>query len=91
MEIVTPSLLSPLPKASLIAHLAARERVVVVEESHHEFGVGAEIAAAMLEAGFKGRLLRIGTPPVPIASARSLERSIIPDEARLVAEVLELF
>ena len=35
----------------------------------------------MLESGFKGQLLRIGTPPVPIASARSLERSIIPDEA----------
>ena len=91
VEIVAPSLLSPLPKASLIRHLATRERVVVVEESHHDFGVGAEIAASMLEAGFSGKLLRIGTPPVPIASARSLERSIIPDEARLVEQVLDLF
>ncbi len=91
IEIVAPSLLSPLPKASLIRHLATRERVVIVEESHHDFGVGAEIAAAMLESGFKGRLLRIGTPPVPIASARSLERSIIPDERLLVEQVLALF
>ena len=91
VEIVAPSLLSPLPKASLIRHLATRERVVVVEESHHDFGVGAEIAASMLEAGFTGKLLRIGTPPVPIASARSLERSIIPDEARLIEQVLDLF
>ncbi len=75
----------------MIGHLATRRRVVVVEESHHEFGVGAEIGAALLESGFKGQLLRIGTPPVPIASARSLERSIIPDEALLVAQVLDLF
>ncbi|HEY5307211.1 MAG TPA: transketolase C-terminal domain-containing protein, partial [Casimicrobiaceae bacterium] len=91
VEIVAPSLLAPLPRASMIRHLAARDRVVIVEESHHDFGVGAEIAAAMLESGFKGRLLRIGTPPVPIASARSLERSIIPDEALIVEQVLDLF
>jgi 2-oxoisovalerate dehydrogenase E1 component len=91
VEIVVPALLAPLPRASMIAHLARRERVVVVEESHRDFGVGAEIAAAMLETGFTGRLTRVGTPPVPIASARSLERGIIPDEARLVSQVLELF
>lgn len=91
VEIVAPSLLSPLPRGSLIRHLALRSRVVIVEESHHAFGVSAEIAAAMLESGFKGQLLRIGTPPVPIASARSLERSIIPDEQSVVEQVLDLF
>ncbi len=91
VEIVAPSLLSPLPRGSMIRHLAMRSRVVIVEESHHEFGVSAEIAAAMLESGFKGQLLRIGTPPIPIASARSLERSILPDEQSVVEQVLELF
>ncbi len=91
VEIVAPSLLSPLPRGSMIRHLATRHRVVIVEESHHDFGVSAEIAAAMLESGFKGQLLRIGTPPVPIASARSLERSIIPDEQSVVEQVLDLF
>ena len=91
VEIIAPSLLSPLPRESLIRHLAMQKRVVIIEESHHDFGVSAEIAAAMLESGFKGRLLRIGTPPVPIASARSLERSIIPDEQVVVEQVLELF
>lgn len=91
VEIVAPSLLSPLPRESLIGHLATRARIVIVEESHHDFGVGAEIAAALLESGFKGDLLRIGTPPVPIASARSIERSLIPDEALIVGQVLDLF
>jgi 2-oxoisovalerate dehydrogenase E1 component len=91
VEIVAPSLLAPLPRGSFIRHLATRRRVVIVEESHHEFGVSAEIAAAMLESGFKGELQRIGTPPVPIASARSLERSIIPDEQAVVEQALALF
>ncbi len=88
-EIVVPALLSPLPRRTLLARLMAHQRVVIVEESHHEFGVGAEIAACLLEAGYTGRAVRIGTPPVPIASARSLERQILPDEDRLIEEILD--
>jgi 2-oxoisovalerate dehydrogenase E1 component len=91
VEIVAPSLLAPVPQRSLIAHLARRGRIVVAEESHHEFGVGAEIAASLLEAGFRGSLLRVGTPPVPIASARSLERHILPDAELLIERVRDLF
>ncbi|OAI19498.1 2-oxoglutarate dehydrogenase [Methylomonas koyamae] len=91
VEIVAPALLSPLPRDSMIGHLLERQTVVVVEESHHDFGVSAEIAAALLESGFSGQLLRIGTPPVPIASARSLERSIIPDEQSIIDQILDLF
>lgn len=89
VEILVPSLLSPLPKASLIEHLLDRANVVVVEESHHDFGVSAEIGAALLDKGFAGRFLRIGTPPVPIASARSLEREIIPDDKRIIQQILD--
>ena len=64
---------------------------MVVEESHHEFGVGAEIAACLLERRFSGALTRIGAPPVPIASARSLERQSLPDEDRIIEDVLALF
>ncbi|MCQ8180657.1 thiamine pyrophosphate-dependent enzyme [Methylomonas sp. SURF-1] len=91
VEIVAPALLSPLPRASMIGHLLERPIVVIVEESHHDFGVSAEIAAALLESGFSGQLVRIGTPPVPIASARSLEKSIIPDEQSIIAQILDLF
>jgi 2-oxoisovalerate dehydrogenase E1 component len=88
---VAPSLLAPLPRNSLVGHLLRRPRVVVIEESHHEFGVSAEILAALLESGYRGEAARIGTPPVPIASARSLERQIIPDVAQLVSDILDLF
>lgn len=91
VELVVPSLLAPLPRHSLINHLLERPRVAVVEETHHEFGVSAEILAALLESGSTGQVARLGTPPVPIASARSLERQIIPDLDQLVSDILELF
>ncbi len=89
VDIVVPSLLSPLPHRTLLAHLMRTERVVIAEESHHEFGIGAEIAARLLEAGFQGQAFRVGAPPVPIASARSLERQILPDADRLIEDILD--
>lgn len=89
VEILVPSLLSPLSKTGLIGHLLDRPGVVMVEESHHDFGVSAEVGASLLDSGYTGKFLRIGTPPVPIASARSLERQILPDEAMLIEQILD--
>lgn len=89
VEIVAPALLSPLPDNTLIGYLLNQEQVVIVEETHHEFGVSAEIGASLLDRGFSGKFLRIGAPPVPIASARSLEQQILPDEAEIVETVLD--
>jgi 2-oxoisovalerate dehydrogenase E1 component len=91
VEILLPALLAPLPKATLIADMAGRARVAVVEESHGDYGVGAEILASLLEAGFRGKALRIGAPPAPIPSARSLESQMLPGEERIIAEILQLF
>ncbi len=91
VEIVVPALLSPLPKASLIAHVGDSPRLAIVEEAHDDYGVGAEILASLMEAGFAGRAVRIGTPPVPISSARSLESQILPSEERIINEILRLF
>ena len=88
VEIVVPALLAPLPQATLIGHLLERRRVAMVEESHHHYGVAAEMAATLLERGYRGKVLRIGAPPLPIASARSLERQILPDETRIVEQIL---
>ena len=66
-------------------------RIAVAEESHHDFGVSAEVLASLLEAGYAGEVVRIGTPPIPIASARSLERQIIPDQQRLIDDIIDLF
>jgi 2-oxoisovalerate dehydrogenase E1 component len=89
VEVLAPSLLSPLPRNTLVGHLLDRPRILVVEETHHEFGVSAEILAALLESGYQGEALRIGTPPVPISAARSLERQILADAEQLINDILD--
>jgi 2-oxoisovalerate dehydrogenase E1 component len=91
VEIVTPSLLSPLPRATLMHALLSRPRIAVVEESHHEFGFSAELLACLAEARYRGRVIRLGTPPAPIAAARSLENLQLVDERAIVRKILELF
>jgi 2-oxoisovalerate dehydrogenase E1 component len=90
VELVVPALLAPLPKGALIGHLLTRRRIVMVEESQYHYGVAAEIAACLLESGYRGKLRRIGAPPLPIASARSLERQILPDALRVVEQVVDM-
>jgi 2-oxoisovalerate dehydrogenase E1 component len=91
VEVVVPCLLAPLPREALWRCLAGRPRVAIVEESHHEYGVGAEIAASLTEKGFSGKLIRIGTPAMPIPSARSLEADVIPGKDKIRERVLSLF
>lgn len=90
VEIVTPSMLAPLPRHTLLSALLQRSHIAVVEESHHQFGVSAEILASLVEAGYRGKIIRIGTPPAPIASARSLERDQLPDEQTIISNVLDM-
>ena len=90
VEIVAPSLLAPLPRQSLLGLLDSRPLILVVEESHHQFGVSAEILAMLAENGFSGKVSRLGTPPAPIASARSLESAQIPDEDAIISAVLRM-
>jgi 2-oxoisovalerate dehydrogenase E1 component len=89
VDILVLAQLAPLPRHALVAALAGYEAVVIAEETHSGYGVGAEIAAVLAEAGFRGTVRRVGTPPVPIPSARSLESIVLPDAGRVVAAVLE--
>lgn len=90
VEIVAPALLAPLPRQGLLAALLDRPRILVVEEAHHEFGFSAEVLALLAEHGYQGQVSRLGTAPVPIASARSLESMQLPDEQAIVAAALDL-
>jgi 2-oxoisovalerate dehydrogenase E1 component len=90
VEILAPALLAPLPRHGLLNWLLNRPRIAVIEESHHEYGVSAEILAGLAEAGYRGWIVRVGAPPVPIAAARSLEREQLPDEETIIANVLDL-
>ncbi|HEY3458471.1 MAG TPA: thiamine pyrophosphate-dependent enzyme [Bryobacteraceae bacterium] len=90
VEIIVPSLLAPLPRRTLTALLLNRERILVAEEGHSEYGFAAELGAALLEAGHSGSFVRIGTPPVPVPAARSLEADVIPSEKHILEKAISL-
>jgi len=90
VELVVPSLLSPLPKAGLLAHLMTRPAIAVFEEGYAEGGLGASLGAALAEAGYRGRYRRLNAPPVPIPAARSLEHLVIPERQQMLDAVVDL-
>ena len=91
VQIIAPSLLSPLPRHTLLAALSACNRIAIVEETHLGAGFASELAATLLENGYRGRLRRIATPPVPIPAARSLESQVIPGERDIIEALIPLF
>jgi 2-oxoisovalerate dehydrogenase E1 component len=90
VEIIVPALLSPLPRFSLLKALLDRPRILVVEEAHHQFGFSAEVLAMLVENRYTGKVGRLGTAPVPIASARSMESVQLPDENAIVLAVMDI-
>ncbi|MBO4206739.1 thiamine pyrophosphate-dependent enzyme [Micromonospora echinofusca] len=51
--------LAPLPAASLCAALDGVSRVLVVDETRHSGGVSEAVVAALVDAGFSGRITRV--------------------------------
>ena len=90
VELVVPSLLSPLPKEGLLAHLMGCARIAVFEEGYGESGFGASLGSALAEAGFRGRFRRLNPPPVPIPAARSLEHLVLPERRQMMAAIVDL-
>jgi 2-oxoisovalerate dehydrogenase E1 component len=90
VEIVVPSLLSPLPIKTLLTQLIKRERILVLEEGATDFGFGAEIGAVLAGSGYRGRFKRMGTARQPIPAARSLESQVFPGIDALMSAVLDL-
>lgn len=91
VDIIAPALLAPLPRHTLLNALMSAPRIALVEESHVQYGVSAELIAILAEAGYRGQIVRIGTPPAPIAAARSLESAQLPNEQAILDHVLDLF
>lgn len=89
-ELVIPSLLAPLQRRTLTHHLCKRRRIVVIEEAPAEFGFSAELAAALLEAGYRGGFKRFAPRQVPIPAARSLEAAVLLSEHDIFDGVVEM-
>ncbi|GAB2950175.1 alpha-ketoacid dehydrogenase subunit beta [Nonomuraea fastidiosa] len=81
--------LNPFDLDAVLAGVSRTGRLAVVHEANVTGGFGAEVVARVTEAGapLLAPPIRIGTPDVRIPAAPVLAGALVPDAARIAAEV----
>ncbi|HEY6255417.1 MAG TPA: pyruvate dehydrogenase complex E1 component subunit beta [Xanthobacteraceae bacterium] len=88
-EVIDLRTLKPMDVETILASVQKTGRLVTVEEGWRQSGVGAEIAAAMMEQAFDwldAPVMRVTGKDVPMPYAANLEKLALPS----VAEVVEV-
>ena len=89
-EVINLRSLRPLDTAAILASLAKTNRIVTVEEGWSYAGIGAEIAAVVMEQGFDdldAPVARVAGADVPLPYAANLEQLALPQAEAIVAAV----
>jgi len=93
VEVIDPRTLVPFDEETVINSVRKTGRLVIVEEDTKMGGWGSEVAAMIVEEAIDyldAPVKRVSTMDSPIP-APPLERSVIPDEERIIKAVKELF
>jgi 2-oxoisovalerate dehydrogenase E1 component len=88
-EVIDLRTIAPLDADTVLASLRRTSRLLVVSEGAGDFGVGAEIAARAVDAGFwslDAPVRRIHGAPTPVPYSPPLERAWLPSAEAIVAE-----
>ena len=86
-EVINLRTLRPLDTAAIVASVAKTNRLVAVEEGWAYAGIGAEIAAVMMEQAFDhldAPVVRVAGADVPMPYAANLEKLALPQVADIV-------
>jgi 2-oxoisovalerate dehydrogenase E1 component len=89
-EVIDLRTIAPLDWETVLTSFAKTNRMVIAHEAVADFGVGAEIAARAVDAGFwsiDAPVLRVGAPPTPAPYAPALEQAWVPAAAQVEAAV----
>ena len=93
VEIIDPRTLNPFDRETIIESVKKTGACMVVEEGYRTLGVGAEVAAILLEEALPyldKPLKRLAIPDVPLPTARHLVAEIVPDEEAIYQGVKDL-
>jgi acetoin:2,6-dichlorophenolindophenol oxidoreductase subunit beta len=93
-EVIDLKTISPLDMTTILKSLGKTGRLVVVEEGHKSFGVGAEISAEIMEKGFdllEAPVARVASLDTPIPFSPVLEKATIPNADKIAAAIKKLF
>ena len=78
----------PMDNETIVSSVKKTGRAVVVEEGWQQSGVGAEVAARIMEHAFDyldAPVLRVSGKDVPMPYAANLEKLALPSAAEVVA------
>ena len=87
-EVIDLRTLRPMDSETIIASVKKTGRVVTVEEGWQQSGIGAEIAARIMEQAFDyldAPVARVSAKDVPLPYAANLEKLALPSVAEVVA------
>ncbi len=92
-EVIDPRTLVPLDIEMIVKSVEKTNRLVVVEEDCRTCGMGAEIAARVMEEAFDyldAPPIRVAGLDVPIPYSKPLEHASVPSEDDIVAAIREV-
>jgi pyruvate dehydrogenase E1 component beta subunit len=87
-EVIDLRTLRPMDTQTLVQSVQKTGRCVVVEEGWQQSGVGAEVAARLMEHAFDwldAPVVRVSGKDVPMPYAANLEKLALPSAAEVVA------
>ncbi len=93
VELIDPRTVSPLDSDTILRSVAKTGRLLIVDEAFAPFGLGAEVAARVVEAGFDDldapiRRLHGAFTPTPYSPA--LEKAVVPQAEDIERAILAL-
>ncbi len=93
IEVIDPRTLNPLDKGTILASVQKTGRLLIVHQGCKTSGFGAEIAAIVADEGFQDLISpvrRVASLDVPVPYNRNLENFVIPNEQRILKEVMDM-
>jgi pyruvate/2-oxoglutarate/acetoin dehydrogenase E1 component len=93
VEVIDPQTLNPLDKETILRSVEKTGRFMVLHQACKTGGVGAEIAAMVADEGFQHLIApvrRVASADVPVPFSPKLENFVVPNEQRIVEEVMHL-
>jgi pyruvate/2-oxoglutarate/acetoin dehydrogenase E1 component len=92
-EVIDPRTLVPLDEKAILDSVGRTSRLVIVDEDYERCGMASEIAALVAGKAFgslRAPIKIVATPTVPIPFSKDLEKTILPDAAKISAAVREV-
>jgi 2-oxoisovalerate dehydrogenase E1 component len=93
VELIDPRTVAPLDDAAIARSVKKTGRLLIVDEAFGPFGLGAEVAARLIESGFDdldAPIRRLHGAHAPTPYSPPLEAAVVPRPATIAAAVRDL-